>query len=107
MTVAAASLDLPGRARSKPLHVALWIVQALLFVGFAMAGAMKAFAPMEQLTQQIPWVPRVAPALVRFIGAAELAGGLGVLLPSLLRIGPRLTSLAGLGLAAVMLLAAG
>jgi len=45
--------------------------------------------------------------LVRFIGAAELAGAIGLLLPGLLRIRPVLTPLAGIGLATVMLLATG
>ena len=42
---------------------------------------------------------------MRFIGAAELAGALGLLLPSLTRIQPRLTVLAALGLIVVMVLA--
>lgn len=46
-------------------------------------------------------------ALIRFIGAAEVAGGLGVLLPSALRIRPSLTPLAAWGLVVVMVLAAG
>jgi uncharacterized membrane protein len=44
-------------------------------------------------------------AMVRFIGISEILGGLGLLLPSALRIMPRLTPVAAGGLALVMVLA--
>jgi putative oxidoreductase len=44
-------------------------------------------------------------ALLRFIGVAELAGGLGLILPAATRIRPMLTPLAALGLATIMTLA--
>jgi hypothetical protein len=43
----------------------------------------------------------VAPGFLYFTAGADLAGGLGVLLPSLTRIKPGLTLLAALGLAAL------
>jgi hypothetical protein len=42
---------------------------------------------------------------VRFIGVAELAGALGLILPAATRIQPRLTALAAVGLATMMALA--
>jgi putative oxidoreductase len=42
---------------------------------------------------------------VRFIGAAELLGGLGLILPAATGVKPVLTPLAGVGLAMLMLLA--
>jgi len=53
------------------------------------------------------WPGDIPAWLVRFIGLAELAGGLGLILPALTRIQPQLTPLAGAGLALVMFLAAG
>lgn len=44
---------------------------------------------------------------MRFIGIAELAAAVGLILPALTRILPKLTPLAGLGLAVIMVLAAG
>jgi hypothetical protein len=41
--------------------------------------------------------------LVRFIGLAELLGGLGLILPGLLRIRPGLTPLAASGLLIIMI----
>ena len=43
--------------------------------------------------------------LVRLIGVAELAGALGMLLPGLTKIQPRLTAFAAVGFALIMVLA--
>ncbi len=78
----------------------LWVVQWLLGLFFVVASAMpKLLLPPEMLPMPIP-VPR---ALMLFIGVAELAGGLGLILPGLFRIMPILTPLAGAGLALVCL----
>ena len=96
----------PDAARPRrALHITLWVAQVLLAGMFLMAGVMKLTQPLDALGAQMPWVASVPAALVRFIGAAELAGALGLLLPSLTRIQPRLTVLAALGLVVVMVLA--
>lgn len=104
MTTATLTAEKTG---SKGLHVALWIVQALVGAAFIMAGFMKATAPIEELAKNMAWVPRMPGGMVRFIGVSELLGGIGLILPALTRIKPVLTPLAGAGLAVVMLLAAG
>ncbi len=73
---------------------------------FTMAGIMKATQPAEALMEVIPWANATPIALVRFIGVSELLGGLGLLLPSLLRLKPRLSVWPAIGLMTVMLLAA-
>ncbi len=93
-------------SRSRALHVALWVAQVALGAMFAMAGAWKATAPLAELAHKLPWVAST-PGLVRFIGASELAGGLGLILPAATRIRPGLTPLAAIGLVTVMVLAAG
>ncbi len=95
----------PARTRNRALHVTLWLVQVLLAAMFLMAGGIKLSQPISALVPQMPWVTAVPAALVRFIGAAEVAGALGLVLPSLTRIQPRLTVLAALGLIVVMVLA--
>jgi putative oxidoreductase len=90
----------------KALNIALWVAQVLLGLAFLMAGVMKTTRPIADLAAAMTWVPRVPPAEVRFIGAAELLGALGLLLPSLTRILPKLTVVAALGLVVVMILAA-
>lgn len=95
------------RAPSKAVNISLWIVQILLGAMFGMAGFMKLSEPMEALTQQMGWPGAVPEALVRFIGLSEFAGALGLILPSVTRIRPRLTPLAAAGLVVVMILASG
>lgn len=91
---------------SKALNIGLWVAQGLLALAFGMAGALKATTPIEELGKSMAWVADVPVGLVRFIGTAEFAGALGMILPSALRIKPLLTPLAGAGLVVVMCLAA-
>jgi putative oxidoreductase len=87
------------------LHIALWIGQVLLFLAFGISGWMKLTMPIPELAANAAWVADIPVWMVRFIGAAELAGAVGVLLPALTRIVPVLTPLAAAALALVMLLA--
>lgn len=89
------------------MKYALWIVQILLALAFLTAGWMKLTMPIEQLAQSMVWPGDIPAGLVRFIGLAELAGALGLVLPALTRIQPQLTPLAGAGLALVQFLAIG
>jgi len=72
-----------------------------------MAGYMKVSQPISQLSAMLPFAAQVPEGLVRFIGAAELAGALGLILPAATRILPVLTPLAASGLLLIMVLAAG
>jgi len=90
---------------SKVLNVILWIAQLLLAGMFLMAGFMKLTTPVDQLAAAMPFVAAVPEAIVKFIGVSEVAGALGLLLPSLLRIKPELTVLAARALILVMILA--
>jgi len=92
---------------NKAINIALWIAQGLLAVMFIMAGIMKATQPIEALVESLPWVTSTPLGLVRFIGISELLGGLGLLIPSIFRFKPFLTVWAALGLALIMVLAAG
>ncbi len=91
---------------SRGLRIALWIAQVLLAAAFLMAGVFKAFLPIEGLSRNMAWVNAVPGGLVRFIGVAELTGGLGLVLPAATRILPILTPVAGAALALDMVLAA-
>jgi hypothetical protein len=95
-----------GASAGKGLGVALWVAQCLLVLGFLAAGLMKSTQPIEQLKATMPWVNGSMGQLVRFIGAVEILGAAGLILPSVTRIKPWLTPLAALGLLTVMLLAA-
>ncbi|MEM6327047.1 MAG: DoxX family protein [Bacteroidota bacterium] len=87
------------------MDIALWIAQGLLAVAFLGAGSMKAFA-FDTFAKQMDWASEWGRAKVGGIGASEIAGALGLVLPMLLGIATFLTPLAALCLAAVMVLAA-
>jgi len=91
---------------NKGLNIGLWVAQVLLAALFLMSGTMKLVTPIEEIVKNAPWAADY-PWLVRFIGISELAGSIGLILPSLLRIKPSLTPLAALGLLVIMILAAG
>ena len=95
---------MPARALGSP--VALRIAQVLLLAAFGTAGFMKLTSPLGELVGMMPWVSAVPGGLVRFIGAAEIAGALGVVLPAATRVRPGLTPIAALGLLTIMVLAA-
>ena len=81
------------------INVLLWVVQGLLAALFLFAGGMKLVLPLEALAG-----PIALPGLfMRFIGVAEVAGALGLVLPSLLRIQPRLTPVAAGRLVIIMI----
>lgn len=78
---------------------ALWIVQGVLALLFLWSGGMKLVLPLEQLTGPVS----LPGPFLRFIGVAEVLGGLGLILPGLLHIRPGLTPLAAAGLLIIMI----
>jgi uncharacterized membrane protein YphA (DoxX/SURF4 family) len=88
------------------LNFWLWVAAGLLAVLYGMAGGMKAFQPIAKLDQMMKW-PGQYPRLTRFVGFAELAGAIGLILPLLTNILAWLTPLAAIGLVVVQVLAIG
>jgi hypothetical protein len=89
----------------KAIHIALWVVQALLAASLIWAATMKLFQPVETLSVMWPWVGQVSGALVKGTGIVDLLAGLGLTLPSLLRIKPQLTPIAAFGVVVLMVCA--
>ena len=86
------------------MNIVLWILQVLLALLFLFAGGTKLVMSAEALTQ--PTTPNqvMLPVMfLRFIGVCEFLGGLGLVLPGLLKIRQYLTPLAALGLAIIMI----
>ncbi len=100
----AATMPVAAR-RSRALHVTLWVVQGLLAAFFLMAGINHGLKPIAEAAQSSPWITGVPVWLARFVGFAEIAGAVGVVLPAATRIMPWLTPLAAAGLAVIMVLA--
>ncbi len=86
------------------MRIVIWILQIAIAGMFIMSGFMKVSTPIEVMAEKMPWVKEMS-GLVRFIGISEILGGLGLVLPSLLKIKPFLTTWAGIGLALIMLFA--
>jgi DoxX-like family len=76
----------------------VWTIQALLALVFVCAGGMKLVMPLEVFTAYLP-LPGV---FIRFIGACEVLGALGLVLPGLLKTRTHLTPLAAKGLVLIM-----
>jgi putative oxidoreductase len=83
----------------------LWLLQVALACFFVMVGYSHALMPYAQIAPQATWMQDVPRWLSLFIGYAEIAGGLGLVIPAATRIAPWLTPLAALGLATIMILA--
>jgi uncharacterized membrane protein YphA (DoxX/SURF4 family) len=84
---------------SRKLNVLLWALQVLLAMLFMFAGVMKFVMPIEEMTKQIAlpgW-------FLHFIGAAEILGAIGLVLPGILRIRTGLTPLAAAALVVIMI----
>lgn len=90
-------------AAGRGLGIGLWSAQIALAIVFALAGGMKVSTPDAELAKMAPGFPL---ALLRFIGIAELAGAIGIIIPALTRIAPVLTPLASSGFVIVMASAA-
>lgn len=83
------------------IHYELWAAQILLALLFVFSGVSKFYLSATETTQ----ISNIHFSLnfYRFIGFCESLGGIGLILPSFLKIKPLLTPLAALGLFVIML----
>ena len=88
------------------MGIALWVSQGLLAAAFLASGATKLSQPKEKLLENMAWVEDFSQGAVRIIGALEVLGALGIVVPALTGILPWLTPLAALGLVLTMIGAA-
>lgn len=82
-----------------------WILQVLLAIYFVATGVIHLIVP-DGLPDPLTWMYDLTMPLHWIAGLAEIAGGLGLVLPAATRIAPRLTPLAASGLVVAMLSAA-
>ncbi len=80
------------------MKVLLWVLQVLLAAQFLFHGWIMLMPPPEYIEAMNA---SMSPAFRVFIGVAESLGALGLILPGITRILPRLLPLAGLGLMCV------
>jgi uncharacterized membrane protein YphA (DoxX/SURF4 family) len=77
-------------------------MQVVLALAFFAAGFMKVTRPKQELRLRMAWVESFAPRTIHLIGAAEILGAVGLILPAATGIAPFLTPLAAVCLALVM-----
>lgn len=90
------------------MTVVAWILSGLLASVFLGAGLSKLLTPHEKLvaTPSMAWSADFSSGQVKAIGALEVLGAIGVVLPWALDRAPVLAPLAALGLAIIMVGAA-
>jgi uncharacterized membrane protein YphA (DoxX/SURF4 family) len=89
------------------MNIALWVVAALLALVFLGAGAMKLTQPKAKLVKSGQgWAEDFSDGAVKGIGALEVLGAAGLVLPALVDTATVLVPLAASGLVLLMIGAA-
>lgn len=93
------------------MNKTLWTLQVLCGVFFCFTGVGKimCYRPdvwNHTLHQPVAWFSAVPQSMFVFIGISEFLGGVGLILPAMTGVKPKLTTLAAFGLTLVMILAA-
>ncbi len=84
------------------MNTAIWVVQVLLGAAFILSGVIKTTQPHDKIQKNVPYVEDLPGIRLRIVGAVELLGGFGVILPAWTGIAPILTPIAATGLMIVM-----
>jgi hypothetical protein len=87
------------------MNIALWIIAGLLTAVYLVSGLGKLFIRREKMAGMADaarWVLDVKPGTLKTIGALEILGAAGLILPALLGIAPILVPLAATGLTLIM-----
>lgn len=86
------------------MNVFLWIIAGLLAAAFLLAGAMKLARTNEQLaTSGLAWAADFNAPTVKLVGAVEVLGAFGLILPATFGVAQTLVPIASVGLAVVMM----
>lgn len=90
------------------MGTAIWVVQGILAFAFLGAGSMKLMKSRQDLIDMgMGYAEDYSDGTVKLIGAAEVLGAIGLIVPPLTGIVPILSPVAAAALAVVMMLAAG
>lgn len=88
------------------MDLLLWILAFVLAAIFAASGVVKLAAARDQQIDRTPYVEDFPQLVIRGIGALEILGAIGLLLPALTGVATVLVPMAAAGLAITMVLAA-
>ena len=86
------------------MNTLVWTLQIVLALVFAGAGLVMLVKTQADLSKMFgDWVDNVPAALLKLLGLAELAAGVGLVLPPLVGVFPVLTAFAAAGVVIVMI----
>ncbi len=89
------------------MNVVLWIVAGVLAAAFLASGLMKLAQPKKKIVDSgMGWAEDFSDGAVKGIGALEVLGALGLILPAVFDVATVLVPIAASGLALIMLGAA-
>lgn len=95
---ASETMTAPAETRGRALNITLWVLQVLLAAFFAFAGINKLFIHQQEMVDNFAKFG-LGVGFQYFVGAIELVGAIGLLIP-------RLSGLAAIWLAGIMVGAA-
>ncbi|GIE86435.1 DoxX family protein [Actinoplanes regularis] len=81
------------------MEIAYWILAGLLALLYLYSGGIKVFQSQDQLRPMMGWVDQIPMPVVRVIGALEVLGAIGLILPPLTGIAPGLAIAAAIAAA--------
>lgn len=84
------------------MNIALWIVAGVFGVAYVAGGIIKLTMAYEKYAAKLHWPEDFTPGNVRFMGAVEVLGGIGLVLPALVNVAPILVPIAASGMALYM-----
>ena len=87
------------------MHIAYWITAGVLALFYLYGGGIKLIQSREQLLPMMAWVDTTPMRAVRVIGAVEVLGAIGLILPPLTGIAPWLALAAAIGFVLLQILA--
>ncbi|MBV2357649.1 DoxX family protein [Streptomyces sp. J2-1] len=79
------------------MNIAYWVVAGLLALFYFYAGTLKVIHSRDQLRPTMAWVDRIPLPALRALGAVEILGAAGLVLPPLTGTVPWLASAAAIG----------
>ncbi|MGW4714196.1 DoxX family protein [Nocardia sp. NPDC004260] len=79
------------------MNIAFWITAGLLALFYLYAGGLKIIRSRDQLRPMMSWVDRIPLCVIRTVGALEVLGALGLILPPLTGLTPGLAVAAAIG----------
>jgi uncharacterized membrane protein YphA (DoxX/SURF4 family) len=89
--------------KENDMTVLAWILQGVLGLAFLAAGSMKLAQPRKKLIDSgMGWAEDFTDGPVKLVGALEVLGALGLVLPVLVGVVPVLTPIAAAGLTLLM-----